>query len=106
MKTLCLGLVLVAVAANLVVQPEIRADIKPRGDLSQQAAADNEIGIGQYPRVTYLPEATQRLLDAKAPSWILARVYHTADSVKEVVKYYKDLAQRVNKPSEANPILK
>src|SRR5262245_48899254 len=57
-------------------------------------AAQNEIGIPTYPNATEMPQATQRLLEAKAPTWLAARVYHTSDSIKTVTKYFREQASK------------
>ena len=72
---------------------------KPDACQSHQSASDSEMGVAQYPRVSYLPEATERLMKVKASTWLLARVYHTDDSIKDVAKYFKNQAQTVSKSS-------
>jgi len=106
MKPFCLVLALFAVSPNVFVKTSIRAIAMDIHYPLHQAPSSNEIGIAQYPRVSYLPEATQRLWDAKASTWLLARVYHTDDSIKDVTKYFKEQAQKANKTAEVNALLK
>jgi TonB family protein len=56
--------------------------------------ASDEIGITVYPNTTEMPQATQRLLEKKAPAWLAARVYRTSDSIKDVAKYFRQQAPK------------
>lgn len=57
-------------------------------------SADDEIGIKVYPNATEMPQATQRLLEKKGPTWLAARVYRTSDSIKDVAKYFREQAPK------------
>jgi len=105
MKRLSFVLVLFAVSSNIWAQASIQPNAKHGGHLPQQSSSDNEMGIAQYPNVSYLPEATERLLKVKASTWLLARVYHTDDSIKDVAKYFKEQGQKMSKPAEVMPLL-
>src|SRR2546426_115272 len=98
-------LVCFTVLSNVFVLSSIRTIAKHSDDLEQQASSEAEIGTAQYAQAIYLPEATQRLLDDKASTWLLARVYHTDDAIKDVVKYFKAQSQKVNKTAEGNLLL-
>jgi hypothetical protein len=98
-------LVCFTVLSNVFVLSSIRTIAKHSDDLEQQASSEAEIGTAQYPQAIYLPEATQRLLDDKASTWLLARVYHTDDAIKDVVKYFKAQSQKMNKTAEGNLLL-
>jgi TonB family protein len=106
MKPFYFVLVFFAVLSNIFVQTSIRP-IANHGDyLPPQSSSDNEIGMAPYRQVSYLPEATQRLLDVKASTWLLARVYHTDDSIKDVAKYFKAQGEKAKKPAAGNALLK
>lgn len=105
MKTLSLALIFIAIPANFG-QTGLRATVQDGGELARQSSSDNDIGIVQYPRVSDFPEATQRLLEGKSPTWLLARAYRTDDEIKAVIKYFKTQAQKAKKPAEANALLK
>lgn len=106
MTKLSFVLILFAVSSNMFVQTSIRPNAKHGGYLAHQSSSDIEIGIAQYPHVSYLPEATERLLNVKASTWLLARVYHTDDSIRDVAKYFKEQGQKMSKPAELNALLK
>ena len=57
-------------------------------------AAQDEIGVKVYPNATEMPQATQRLLEKKGPTWMAARVYRTSDSIKDVTKYFREQAPK------------
>jgi len=78
---------------------------KHPNNLEQQASSEAEIGTAEYPHSIFLPEATQRVLDHKASTWLLARAYHTDDPIKDVVEYFKAQSQKVNKTAEGNLLL-
>ncbi len=59
-----------------------------------KVASLDEIGIAQYPQGTYSQELTQRLLEKKFSTWLVARVYRTDDSIKDVNKYFRSQAQK------------
>ena len=67
---------------------------------------DNEIGAPQYPNATDLPEATERLKEKKAATWLAARAYHTDDSIKAVVKYFREQAEKTKSSADDNPLLR
>jgi len=67
--------------------------------------AQNEIGIPAYPNATEMPQATERLLEKKAATWLAARVYRTNDPIKTVVKYFSEQATKTTAPVE-NDIIK
>ena len=60
--------------------------------------AQNEIGIPAYPNATEMPQATERLLEKKAPTWLAARAYRTNDPIKMVVKYFQEQAAKPSAP--------
>ncbi len=62
------------------------------------AIIDDEIGVAVYPNATEMPDVATRLLEDKGPTWIAARAYRTDDSIKNVVKYFRDLAAKARKP--------
>ena len=66
--------------------------------------AQNDIGIQVYPNATEMPQATGRLLEKKAPTWLAAGVYRTNDSIKTVVKYFREQAPKPAAPE--NDIVK
>jgi TonB-like protein len=66
--------------------------------------AQNEIGIPAYPNATEMPQATERLLEQKAPTWLAARAYRTNDPIKTVVKYFSERATKAPAPV-ANDII-
>jgi TonB family protein len=105
MKRLSFALVLFVVSSNIFAQTSIQPNAR-RDDLPQQSSPVNEIGIAQYPNAAYLPEATERLLNVKASTWLLARVYHTDDSINDVAKYFKQQSQKLSKPAEGNALVK
>lgn len=73
-----------------------------------QAQQDPEIapGVTQYPQVTYLPKASQRIGYNKSVTWIAAVAYHTDDSIKDVVKYFKERPQKVDNSLSGDPIIR
>ena len=73
--------------------------------LTFAAIIENELGVGVYPNATEMPEATGRLLERKGPSWIAARVYRTDDSIKDVVKYFRQQAEKAKKPAGENDLV-
>jgi TonB family protein len=105
MKPFCLVLVLFVVSPAVFVQTSIRPSAMDVDCFLHQAHPNNEIGIAQYPRVRDLPEATQRLWDAKASTWLLARVYQTDDAIKDVANYFKEQA-KANKTAKVNALVK
>ena len=98
-------LVCFIVLSNVFVLGSIRTIAKHSDDLEQQASSEAEIGTAQYPQAIYLPEATQRVLEDKASTWLLARAYHTDDAIKDVVKYFKAQSEKVSKTAEGNLLL-
>lgn len=66
--------------------------------------AQNEIGIPAYPNATEMPQATERLLEKKAPTWLAARVYRTNDPIKTVVKYFREQAAKPAAPVDNNVV--
>jgi hypothetical protein len=95
-----------ALSSNALVQTNVRPLPESDRYLAHQSSVADEIGIAQYPGVSYLPEATERLLKEKASSWLLARVYHTDGSIEDVIKYFKAQGQKTHKPTEANTLVK
>lgn len=67
--------------------------------------AQDEIGATVYPNATEMPEATKRLSEAKAPTWITARAYHTDARIKDVVKYFHDQAEKAKNRAGENVLL-
>lgn len=67
--------------------------------------AQNDIGVTPYPNATEIPEATTRLLETKASTWIAVRAYRTDDSIKDVVKHFRQQAEKGKRPSVENAIL-
>lgn len=106
MKTIYFVLVLFAVSSNIFAQTSIRPNAKHGDYFPHQSSSDSEIGIAQYPRVSYLPEATERLLKVKASTWLLASVYHTDDSIKDVAKHFKAQGRKANKGAEVDARIK
>jgi TonB family protein len=105
MKTLCLIVIFAAIATNTIVQTSTPVFSGHEAN-PDQSLSDNEIGKVQYPQTSDLAEATQRLLEARASTWLAARVFHTEDSIEKVAKYFKEQAQKANKPGDANALLK
>lgn len=106
LKVLCFILTLASLSSSSVVQATMGPSCRYDAYVQQQSSSDNQIGIGQYPQASYLPEATQRLLETKASTWLLARVYHTDGSINDVTKYFKAQAEKIGKPSEHNDVLR
>lgn len=104
MKRFWLAAVLFAVSSSVVVKTGFTTDLDV--DCPYQAPSNNEIGIAQYPQAKYLPEATQRLRDVRASTWILASVFHSDDSIKDVAEYFKEQAQKADGTVGANPLVK
>src|SRR5882757_4359951 len=106
MKAFFLIMVLVAFFSNAFVQTSVQQ--LPGSDryLALQSSVTDEIGIAQYPGVSYLPEPTERLSKDKGPTWLLARAYHTDGSIADVIKYFKAQGQKTHKPTEANTLVK
>lgn len=75
------------------------------GALSLTAFAQNELGVTVYPNATEMPEATTRLLEKKGSSWIAARVYRTDDSIKDVVKHFRQQVDATKKPAGDNQLV-
>jgi TonB family protein len=105
MKRFWLVVVLFAVSSNLLVKTRLRAAVLDVGP-PYQALSNNEIGIAPYPHANYLPEATQRLRDVKASTWMLASVFHSDDSIKDVAVYFKEQAQKADGTAGANALVK
>ena len=104
MKRFWLVVVLFAVSSSVLVKTGLTTGLDV--DRPYQAPSNNEIGIAQYPQAKYLPEATQRLRDARASTWILASVFHSDDSIKDVAEYFKEQAQKADGTAGANPLVK
>ena len=60
----------------------------------------NELGVIQYPLARFLPEATERLTRIKSESWLLAKVFHTDSSIKEVAAHFRMQAEIENKQEQ------
>ena len=65
----------------------------------------NDIGVAVYPNATEMPEATAQLMQTKASTWIAARAYRTEDSIRGVVKYFRDQAAQAKKPAAGNELI-
>ncbi|HEU4435222.1 MAG TPA: hypothetical protein VFR51_17680, partial [Pyrinomonadaceae bacterium] len=59
--------------------------------------AQNELGVPQYPNSTAMPEVVTRLLETKGSTWIAAGAYRTDDSIKDVVKFFREQARTAKK---------
>lgn len=59
--------------------------------------AQNELGVPQYPNSTAMPEVVTRLLETKGSTWIAASAYRTDDSIKDVVKFFREQARTAKK---------
>jgi len=61
--------------------------------------AQNELGVAQYPNATAMPEVVTRLMETKAATWLAAGAYRTDDSIKDVVKFFREQARTAKKPA-------
>jgi TonB family protein len=68
------------------------------GIVTVPAFAQNELGVPQYSNATAMPEAVSRLMETKGSTWIAVGAYRTDDSIKDVVKYFRDQASKAKKP--------
>ena len=57
----------------------------------------SEFGITQYPLAVPMPEATKRLNQIKAGSWLLSKVFQTESHIEDVTNYFKKQAVIGNK---------
>ena len=66
---------------------------------SVPAFAQDELGVPQYPNATAMPEVVTRLMETKGSTWIAAGAFRTDDSIKDVVKFFRDQAGKAKKPA-------
>jgi TonB family protein len=103
MRRTCLVLILFVSLTSLERRERALA-IGAHG-IPAQEQTNIEFGLALYPNATYLPEATERLRTAKAPSWLLASVYHSDDSIRDIAKYFQQQSKTLNK-APTHPIVK
>ena len=102
MKTVWLALSFLALSTNTFEQTNDRSAVHIPTNLLPTWS----LGKALYPQASYLPEATQRLLELRTSTWLVARVFHTEDSIKVVAEYFKYHAQEANVPLEADGYFK
>jgi len=101
---LVLGLLLMTLVQ---ISPSVSLEV-PRaiqGTLVQ-SPSESELGLDLYPQSRSLPDADARLMREKASSWLLARAFHSDDSLKSVLKYFKAQAEKRGSPPTAGLLLR
>jgi TonB family protein len=72
------------------------------GSASLPVLAQGELGVPPYPNATPMPEVVTRLTEGKGSTWLGVGAYRTDNSIKDVVKYFRDQAGKAKKPSIEN----
>lgn len=70
------------------------------------AVQTNDVGVSVFSNATEMPEVTARLMETKGSTWIAARAYRTDDSVKNVVKHFRDVSASLKTSAGENAVLK
>lgn len=61
--------------------------------------AQDELGVPHYPKATAMPEVVTRLIETKGSTWIAAGAFRTDDSIKDVVKFFRNQTGKAKKPA-------